>query len=266
MSPDKDRPMLQDCAGILVRADAHLEPEDPAGDTPVYVAIARGFLELAVCLVEHGAGLRHRNQAGNLAVVLAAQEGHVDVVRAMLNADKASPPLVNLPQWRNGVTPLISAVFNNRDGMIRLLLAYGADPTIVDHQGHSALHCAAQQHNLALVSDLKDAHTRLQKQKQKQNQKQQQQQQQQQGRRGGGRSRGSSSTPVILKFPDITRAVAVLSRQSHEASSKQLRLLGKIFENLVTNPETMVSCVAVRGLVKGFDLAWYAVDLRLPDR
>jgi ankyrin repeat protein len=200
----------------VVRAGAYLEPEDPAGDTPVYVATARKFLDLAICLIENGASLRHKNKAGNLVMVLACQEGAIDIVRAMLNADKQQPPIVDLPQWRNGVNPLISAVFNKRRGVVHLLLAYRADPTVVDHQGHSALHVAAQQRDVSLIKELRAAQEQLQQQA----------------------GTGASDRGGVI-FRAVEDAISLLGDQP--GADAAIKLLSKILRNLVEHPE-VVSC------------------------
>ena len=90
-------------------------------------------------------------------MVLACQEGHLEIVRLMLETDTKYPLLANLQQPRNGVTPLISALYNHKMEITKLLLEHQADPTILTSNGQSALHLAASNRDAVAVGLLRAA-------------------------------------------------------------------------------------------------------------
>ena len=83
-------------------------------------------------------------------ILLAAQNGHDDVVRALLEYD-ADP---NQAQNDIGVTPVYSAAENGEVGVVLVLLGHHADPNIGTAVGATPVYIAAQQGFLDVVQAL----------------------------------------------------------------------------------------------------------------
>lgn len=90
---------------------------------------------------------------------IAAREGDLQVVRLCLE----SGIFVDQAACETGYTALHLASRENRMSVLYLLLAYGANPNVVNAVGDSALHLAASRGNLGVVKVLveKGAHPRL---------------------------------------------------------------------------------------------------------
>ena len=77
--------------------------------------------------VDHGVDVNLTNQDGNTLLMLAAYNGHAELVEGLVgrhaDVDK---------QNARGQTPLAGAVFKKEDAVVRVLLSAGADP----HAGH----------------------------------------------------------------------------------------------------------------------------------
>ena len=124
--------------------------------SPLMTALAFGYLEVAEALVRRGArvdniataaGLGRAEETRRLlatadglsrhrAFALAAQHGHVEIVRMLLDAGE-DPNRYN-PDGNHGhSTPLHQAVWSGHDAVVRLLVERGADVNIKDtvHQG-----------------------------------------------------------------------------------------------------------------------------------
>lgn len=168
---------------LLVKANASLNARSKNGHTPVHFAATKGHGESLVFLLVAGASATERDYQGNTALLSAANARHknnvelislllaagctandynnggwtalhcaalncqADVVRILLKA-QADP---NIQETGNGRTPLhfVSAYEGSSRHEItetfRALLEGGADTTVRDHEGKSALFLAAQE-------------------------------------------------------------------------------------------------------------------------
>lgn len=128
-----------DAARILIAAGADVNAEDDLQDSPYLYAGAEGRLEILKMTVASGADLESVNRYGGTALTPAAHHGHVDVVRYLLTTE------VDVNQVNNlGWTALLEAVILGDGGptyqkIVELLLNNGADATIGDRQGVTAL-------------------------------------------------------------------------------------------------------------------------------
>jgi ankyrin repeat protein len=136
----------------LLDFGAAIEPHGSGEWTsPLMTALAFGFRDTAEALVRRGArvdalaaaaGLGRLADARRLlpaataddrhrALALAAQHGHVDIVRLLLDAGE-DPNRFN-PKGNHGhTTPLHQAVWSGHDGVVRLLVERGARVDIKD--------------------------------------------------------------------------------------------------------------------------------------
>ena len=126
-----------------------LKPE-PCG--PLHYACAYGLLEMATMLVEVGADveLRTADEFGFTALTAAAQEGHDQIVRMLLERGGADP---NVATAYNGTTPLHFAASHDHLDAVKVLVEVGgADVNLArTSEGSTPLHAAAQEGHLEIV-------------------------------------------------------------------------------------------------------------------
>jgi uncharacterized protein len=114
------------------------------------IAAERGRHALVHALVEAGAGVR-KPEIGGRALQLAAQEGHADIVRTLM---EAKAPL-GFSGWDNE-PPLHAAAARGQSLVVETLLEAGLDPDQVDRSGQTALmKAAASGHEKAVASLLR---------------------------------------------------------------------------------------------------------------
>ena len=106
--------------------------------TPLCLAIRQGRSELVDMFLAHGAN--YAKKSGTLRtppIVFAAQQpqNKTIILESLLRHD---PHQINWTD-RNGVTALRSAAKYGNVAAARLLLSHGADPSMVDNNGHTAL-------------------------------------------------------------------------------------------------------------------------------
>ncbi|KAK9849765.1 hypothetical protein MYU51_013321 [Penicillium brevicompactum] len=86
------------------------------------------------------------------ALHIAAQKGHERIVRVLLlrgNMDVNN-------QDSDGRTPLIHAIIEDHDSVVRLLLSHGAQIAVYDREGRSGLHWAVLHRRLGILQHLLD--------------------------------------------------------------------------------------------------------------
>ena len=118
----------KDIAMMLLEhgADVNVQSDD-YGSSPLMLAAVEGHTEIVTALLEKGANTALTNHAGQTALISAAREGHVEVVKVLLAAGadaNAKTPA--------GFSVLYGASMNGHDDIVRLLLKAGADPTTKD--------------------------------------------------------------------------------------------------------------------------------------
>ncbi|MEM0979886.1 MAG: ankyrin repeat domain-containing protein [Cyanobacteria bacterium P01_H01_bin.58] len=100
---------------------------------PLIEATLRGDIERVRSLLASGTDPNLVYQT-NTALTYATRDGFTEIARLLINAGADV-------DWIDGenVTPLILAAFKGHMEIVELLLAYDADPTIVDQWGRTAL-------------------------------------------------------------------------------------------------------------------------------
>jgi ankyrin repeat protein len=126
---------------VLVNAGADITVTDSQGRNPLFQAIARRWTTLATTLVEHGCDPFQLDCSGNSPFPLAAQEGQLQVVAAVLAMHAATPQdhegqprVVDRPQQRLGLTALHLASYCGRLEVVRLLLEHHANVNARDER------------------------------------------------------------------------------------------------------------------------------------
>lgn len=133
---------------ILLGAKAR-HSEDENGNHPLHLAASMGFAGVVERLVEKGASLDERNNAGQTALLMAAAGAKNGVVKALLEAG-ANVSLAD----DGGRTALMEAAATGQLESMGMLAAKGADVNAADNEGVTALMRAAG-------ADRKDALTLL---------------------------------------------------------------------------------------------------------
>ncbi|CAM3276585.1 ankyrin repeat domain-containing protein [Nocardioides dubius] len=126
-------------ARLLVAMGADPDALDDRHDTPWLVTGVTGSVPMLEALLPANPDLTIVNRYGGLSPIPAGERGHVDYIRRVVRTDVDLDHVNNL-----GWTAMLEAVILG-DGsadyveIVRLLLAAGADPSIGDHDGVTAL-------------------------------------------------------------------------------------------------------------------------------
>ncbi len=134
-----------DVARMLVARGADVNAYDDQQDTPFLVTGVTGSVAMLDALIPGDPDTRLRNRYGGVAVIPASERGHADYVAAVLERTDIDVNHVNDLGW----TALLEAVILGDGGprhqrIVEILLANGADPTIADRDGVTALEHARQ--------------------------------------------------------------------------------------------------------------------------
>ena len=133
-------------AGRAAEVETILQrPQDP-GETPLFLAAERGHLEVTRLLLEANADKDMCSATGATPLFIAAQTGQLEVVRLLLeaNADKDKA-------CENGATPLFLAAGQGQLEVVRLLLEANADRHKAKHNGATPVFIAARNRHLEVV-------------------------------------------------------------------------------------------------------------------
>jgi ankyrin repeat protein len=118
---------------LAAGADANRESAGDSDGTPLCGAACWGYEETVRALLEGGADPNQAECDGSVPLEWAARGMHHGTAVALLEAG-ADP---NHPS-----APLVIAADRGSVGLVRLLLAHGADPSLPDVQGRTALAAA----------------------------------------------------------------------------------------------------------------------------
>ena len=139
---------------LLFRFNASVLQQDVFGNTPLHFAAATSDLEVLQHMLstlptelERRTALRLRNHRGESLLHFASGGAQIDVMEYLLSDEVGIH--VDETSFR-GWTPLLNALApvpaitrSSKLEAARLLLVRGANPTVVTHDGWTALHCLA---------------------------------------------------------------------------------------------------------------------------
>ena len=113
------------------------------GESALMIAALKGNLQLATKLIDKGADI---NKTGWTPLHYAASSGHLPIIALLLDRsayiDAESP---------NRTTPLMMAAMYGSPQAVKLLLQEGADPTLKNQQGLTALQFAQRGNRIDAV-------------------------------------------------------------------------------------------------------------------
>uniref|UniRef100_A0A4W4E2T3 Poly [ADP-ribose] polymerase n=1 Tax=Electrophorus electricus TaxID=8005 RepID=A0A4W4E2T3_ELEEL len=141
--------------GCLARVQKLCSPDnincrDTQGrnSTPLHLAAGYNNLDVAEYLLEHGADVNAQDKGGLIPLHNAASYGHVDIAALLI---KYNTCVNATDKW--AFTPLHEAAQKGRTQLCALLLAHGADPTMKNQEGQTALDLATADDIRALLMD-----------------------------------------------------------------------------------------------------------------
>ncbi|MDW0110884.1 ankyrin repeat domain-containing protein [Sporosarcina aquimarina] len=142
----------------LLDAGADVDIQDNMQNNCFLYAGAEGYIDIMRFANEAGADVTLTNRYGGVAVIPAAERGHVEMVEALLNETKVDVNHVNDLGW----TALMEAVVLSDGGVqhqeiIKILLKHGADQSITDKDGITPLQHAKDKGYLEIVDILEAA-------------------------------------------------------------------------------------------------------------
>ena len=128
-----------DCAQVLIKwPKTNIEIRTAQDESPLMIAALKGQLEIARMLIARDADV---NKTGWTPLHYAATNGHLPVMDLLLEnhayIDAESP---------NGTTPLMMAAQYGSPGAVKLLLDSGADPSLKNQLGLTAVDFAHRAH------------------------------------------------------------------------------------------------------------------------
>ncbi|CAH8447699.1 unnamed protein product [Schistosoma turkestanicum] len=139
----------EDVIRLLLDAGANLEETDNAGRTPLLMACQANNMKAVQVLLNYPTNdpstcrsPTHSGSSGSRQQLnLTPSHGHLS---------HSVNPCINIASY-DGQTPLRSAAFHNNHEMVKLLLAYGADPDHQDAYGRTTLYMLALEGQLDMA-------------------------------------------------------------------------------------------------------------------
>jgi ankyrin repeat protein len=143
-----------DALRALLDAEADVDAQDSTLDNPMLYAGREGLLDILRIANEAGADPSVTNRFGGVALIPAAERGHVGIVDYLLNETDVEVDHVNRLGW----TALLEAILLSDGGprhqeIVRLLIEHGADVDLADGDAVRPLaHARARgQHEIAAL-------------------------------------------------------------------------------------------------------------------
>lgn len=119
-------------------ADPNMDPDAAAFPLTLVASLYTDTAAIDV-LVKHGA-----RPEGTVALASAARKGKEAMVLRLLECGARPEAEARAYSMTRTDSPLHAAVSNGHDGIVGLLLQYGADPNATDHNGSTAVEIAKQ--------------------------------------------------------------------------------------------------------------------------
>ncbi len=132
-------------AKLLMDAGADVNIQDDRLNTPFLYAGAEGYLDILQLTIQAGADPTILNRYGGTALIPAAEHGHVEIIKELLSNTQININHINKLGW----TALMEAIILNNGNstqqtVVQLLIEYGADVNISDHDDVTPLQHAKQ--------------------------------------------------------------------------------------------------------------------------
>lgn len=128
----------------MVERGACVEAAAEDGTTALMIAAGEGHLEVVRVLLNHNARVNAANEAGDTPLHCAVLQNQSEIAAFLLEKGAAVDS-----RNKTGVTPLMIAAWSGFDGLVQMLLAAGADTELEDADGLKAATYARQVHDPA---------------------------------------------------------------------------------------------------------------------
>lgn len=130
----------------------NIEAKDPAsGDTPLFLAVINGYADVVEALLHKGANVNEKYRYGHCPLHIAAESGHVEVVKVLLQHNNID---VNVKD-PNGCSPLHMAAQQGHVALVEVLLQHNnIDKNIQEQDEWTPLHMAVHQNHVGVVNAL----------------------------------------------------------------------------------------------------------------
>lgn len=141
-------------ARLLIEAGANVNAQDDKLDSPLLYAGAEGRLQILKMILKAKPNFKIYNRYGGTALIPACERGHVEVVKELLKTD------IDIDHKNKlGWTALLEAVILGTGGskhqeIVKLLVEAGADKSIPDSEGITALEHAKKRNLKEIVAIL----------------------------------------------------------------------------------------------------------------
>ncbi|CAN0031393.1 unnamed protein product, partial [Ectocarpus sp. 12 AP-2014] len=126
---------------------------NPQGWTPLMVAAGEGHSKVVGILLNKGADMSVVNDLGSTALFISVCLGYVAVTRMLVNAGAN----LEAGELNGGWTPVMMAAYKGHSKILRILLNKGADLSVVDKRGTTALILSAGYGHVAVTRMLVNA-------------------------------------------------------------------------------------------------------------
>ncbi|WP_158960881.1 ankyrin repeat domain-containing protein [Myroides fluvii] len=145
----------------LIEQGADVNAQDEILNSPFLYAGAEGNLEVVQKALAHGADFKVFNRYHGTALIPAAEKGHVEVVKVLVNTPNFPIDHVNRLGW----TALMEAIVLSNGGavhveIVKALIDGGVDVNIPDHDGKTPLYHAKAKKYAAIIKLLEAAGAR----------------------------------------------------------------------------------------------------------
>jgi len=154
-----DAKLMQDAYGgkiseaeVSVAKGANANVQDGKGRTPLILAASKGHTSVAAFLVANGADVNLKDNDRQSPLMYAAK-GSFGETAAYLLENGAE---VNVQSKKKSITALMLAAVSDNAELVSMLLEHGADTSLTDIFGRSALMLAEKKGNSAVVELLSD--------------------------------------------------------------------------------------------------------------
>ncbi|UJP11441.1 ankyrin repeat domain-containing protein [Microbacterium sp. KUDC0406] len=147
-----------DVVRALISEGVDIDAQDQTCSNPFLFGCINDQLELVTIMAEAGADLKRLTRMGGNGLTPAAEKGHLEVVRYLLENTRVNVNLTNNLGW----TALIETIILGDGGPVRqqiveLLLAHGAKPGMPDPWGTSPADLARERGYDEIVAILERA-------------------------------------------------------------------------------------------------------------
>ncbi len=126
------------------------------GTSPLLKAIERNNKDIVKILIDHKANIKLEDTRGNIALTIAAQNNHLEIVKIITNTSKADDNINH--QNKYGNTPLMYAIQNKNKNMVKLLIEANKNGiSLINKKGQTAKNIALDLKYYDIASMIEEA-------------------------------------------------------------------------------------------------------------